>query len=613
MRRIFNRFILGLLQSMPLKKKLLISYSVLIIIPLAANAFFFYSKITETMLERAFYSAIQSFHQTHSYLSYKLYKIIQTSDLIATDKQVNDILEKPLHHYPEVDQVEDMMNLVRYLSSMKDDEDVFNVKLYVKDGLIYSNENRNLFNLNDVQQFSWYKKLMSTNDKVLGLPDQYFEKIEHNPVPVISLARKINNNKNYHEIFGLLRLDLEKSKIDRILANANALQESYTYLQNSEGWIVASSHDSPVPVDQALLQQADWPASSRDEDMSKVTLGGRKVFYKAKKIPYTDWMMVTVIPESSIVREINELRQKMLLQIAVLATVAYAFAYYISVSITGRVSRIVSRMKRVQEGELNSIIANTSKDEIGELIDNYNYMLGKIQSLVREQYELGQELKSAELRALQSQINPHFLYNTLDLINWLSQKNKIGDIHSVTLALANFYKFSLNKGRDISTVDFEIRHVLSYVQIQNIRFRNKIHLQVEVDDEVRNCMIPKITLQPLVENAILHGILEKPEKEGTITIKARRENGFVALSVCDDGVGIPQEMLKQLENGSPIGERGNQYALRNIRERLRIVYGKTSRLEFSSKPGEGTTVMIVIPAMTSRDSAMPGESNLSIS
>lgn len=591
MNRYYSRMINRLLQNIPLKRKLLISYALLLLLPLVTISFFSYDKIISVIKDRTFYSVEKSFNQTYSYLSYKLQKIVRLSDMIAVDAEINEIFRKSGGQYPLIEQVEDMNYLVTYLSFYADSEDILKARFYVKDGLIYSNESRNLYNLEEIKDTGWYKLLMSKNDKVLGLPNEDFAELESNETEIISIARKIRNDTNYRDILGVLRLDIEKQNIDTILSSANVIEESYSYLQNSDGDIIASS------VLSTSLQQVDFKELQEtinyEEALVQTVINEVPVYYKAQYFPQMDWTMVTVIPKKYITSEVNQIRNQLLISIAILATIAYLFAYYISVSITIRVSRMVSRMKQVQEGDLDSIMPNGSKDEIGELIDNYNFMLRRIKALIQEQYLIGQELKSAELKALQSQINPHFLYNTLDLINWLSQKGKTEEVSFVTLSLANFYRFSLNKGEDISTIDHEIKHVQAYIDIQNSRFRNKIHLRTELDEKTLSCMIPKITLQPIVENAILHGILEKREKEGTITIRSKFERALLVLQIEDDGVGMTQERILQISDTDR--KQRNHYAVFNINERFRLLYGEQYRLHFESEVGKGTKVTIRIP------------------
>jgi two-component system sensor histidine kinase YesM len=168
----------------------------------------------------------------------------------------------------------------------------------------------------------------------------------------------------------------------------------------------------------------------------------------------------------------------------VVAVIAYGVAYILAVSVTRRTSYLTSRLRDIHSGNLIALAQSQGKDEIGELIRTYNYMIEKITSMNKEQYKLGQEVKSAELKALQSQINPHFLYNTLDLINWMADSGMNYEIKHVVKALSRFYKLSLSNGKDIITLRDELRHVSFYVQIQNIRYENKIVFQIHVDEDI---------------------------------------------------------------------------------------------------------------------------------
>ena len=264
----------------------------------------------------------------------------------------------------------------------------------------------------------------------------------------------------------MLRIDIDKNIVDSIIANANLTDDSITYLMNSEDIIVASSDD--VLLKKYGIAEFDKEGSFSDEkSFREITINSERVFFLSRLIPETDWIMVTIVPYGAFIKETEELKQAIIILIILIGTAAYILAYIISYSITKRISGLTARMTEIQNGNMDSTIENEYKDEIGELFENYNFMVRRVAQLIKEQYKLGQELKNAELKALQSQINPHFLYNTLDMINWLSLKNSISEINSVVKALANFYKLSLNKGKDIVTVDDELKHVSYYLQIHS--------------------------------------------------------------------------------------------------------------------------------------------------
>ena len=207
-----------------------------------------------------------------------------------------------------------------------------------------------------------------------------------------------------------------------------------------------------------------------------------------------------------------------------------------------------------------------------------------------------------QLRLLYSQLNPHFLYNTLDIINWQAISLDVPEIYQPLQALSRLYKLTLNKGSAYISVKDELDHIRLYVQLQNLRFQNGIRLQTDYSPEVLNLRILNMLLQPIVENAIVHGILERPEQSGTITITARLGKNDLVFCVEDDGVGIPPQLLSKIQ-GSPYQSDG--YGMQNIRERIRIAYGRGYGISIQSLPGMGTRVVLTLPAEHGR--AKPGE------
>ena len=210
-------------------------------------------------------------------------------------------------------------------------------------------------------------------------------------------------------------------------------------------------------------------------------------------------------------------------------------------------------MIRVQGGEIKKIqVGREYHDEIGQLVTHYNEMADKMDELMQEQYALGQEKMGAELKALQSQINPHFLYNTLDMINWMAQKNETDNIRSVVQAMSGFYRLTLSKGHDIVTIADEVKMCDAYMEIQRRRYRGKILYEAEVDREILDCLIPKITLQPFLENAIIHGISEKEDGRGMVILNGWMEDGRITLSVTDDGPGMVKGEVKTFLHRKPL-------------------------------------------------------------
>lgn len=223
-------------------------------------------------------------------------------------------------------------------------------------------------------------------------------------------------------------------------------------------------------------------------------------------------------------------------------------------------------------------------------------MTHKMSGLIEEKNKINKDLKEAELKAIQAQINPHFLYNTLDMINWLAIKNSGNDIVAIVSYLAKFYRLSLSQGKTFISVKNELEHAYCYFSIQNLRFKNQLTLHIDVDESIMDAMIPKITLQPLIENAILHGILEKYDKKGTIVITGHQTDEGISLFVSDDGVGIsPQEATQLFSFDDENSSSSKGYGLKNINKRLQLNFGEQYGLFFAGSSAKGTIIEIKIP------------------
>jgi two-component system sensor histidine kinase YesM len=589
-----KKWIIQQINNLRITQKLLISYLILISIPLGILTLVIYDFSTETLYKYVSYSAEQSFNQTFSYLSYLTDNIINAPNIIVSDNTLNDILMKNPAAYNQYEQVLDMHDILQYLSSFKNSRDIYRVRLYVHGGLIYTSENSYIFNIDEIQSSVWYQKLSQTTDKVLFCPVEYIGEKDANGLGVLSVARFLRNRNNYTDNIAVLRVDMDMSNIIKILNNANPTDASVSCLINSEGIVVASSGPSELVGRAASsLIKREHSENGRFEEL---TVEGEKIMLMSRLIPGTDWSMFTIIPYDNFNRERMRLQTTLLLTIFIIGTLAFLLAFAFSRSITQRIYMLIHRMRAIRQGKVDSAIENTAKDEIGELYDNYNFMMQRISVLIDEQYQLGQQVKSAELKALQAQINPHFLYNTLDMINWMSRMNRNSEISSVVEALANFYKLTLNRGKDIVTVRDEIKHASYYIKIQTLRFNNQITTDFDIDPAVLETPIPKITIQSLVENAIHHGILETEEKRGHIHISGRLEGKTVVLSVQDDGVGIPPDKMPGFENAEPKQEAsGSHYGIRNVNMRIKLMFGEAYGLTFHSELGKGTIVEVRLP------------------
>ena len=308
--------------------------------------------------------------------------------------------------------------------------------------------------------------------------------------------------------------------------------------------------------------------------------------------------MVTVLPAGPLITQSNMIMVQYILMYLAFLVLALILAHYMSRSITNRISSVIHQMSKVRKGRLSPMESPVYHDEIGDLIDTYNYMTRKMDQLMADQAKAAEELRIAEFHSLQAQINPHFLYNTMDMINWLAQQGRTDDVSTAVQSLSRFYKLTLSRKQSISTIAQETEHATIYLEIQNMRYHNSISFVSDIPDELMEYQIPKLTLQPLIENAVLHGILEKDDKTGTIVLTGWIEGTSIVLLISDDGVDIPSEKLSAILSGNGNSTSGGtNIAVYNTHRRLQILYGSDYGLTYSSTPGSGTEVEIRIPAI----------------
>ncbi len=268
-------------------------------------------------------------------------------------------------------------------------------------------------------------------------------------------------------------------------------------------------------------------------------------------------------------------------------------------------NKLLEKIKKVRSGDFNVKMDVQKNDEIGIVADNFNKMLVDIKKLMNKIREDQEEIRNLELKALQSQINPHFLYNTLDSIYWMTKTREYKEIGEMTVLLSNFFRLSINKGRNITYIGKEIEHVKNYIRIQKLRYPEKFECKINVNPEIMNNECIKLILQPLVENSLLHG-LEDRKEDGVIDIEGKIKGDKVILKVSDNGKGFDVEQMEYLmQSEGNIGDDG--YALRNINSRLKIYYGDKFGLFFHNTEIGGACVMIKIPVKKYK-----GEDNVQI-
>jgi len=520
--------VLASFKNLSIKYKLFIVFMLIILLSFGLFSVLNYYIVGKDAEKQAIYSSNNMLNQAVSFLENKLSSVTNVMNVLANDSTIQELTEKPAGIYFQSigDWLIDERKITRIFFTTSRNFNIDNISIYMKNGLPNATETDNLLLFDRIESKNWYNDMLNKNEIYKWMPsDEISDELKGH----FSLIRLINDVKNITEYTAALRADISEQSIVDILNKALFTRSTLSFIVNSEGEVICASSNKRL-YNQKNLQpiiKMSNSISSFDYKMER-----DRYYVISKDIENTDWKMILLIPY----KQIHELNIKTLKQVVTLILIITPFILLITLfavnSNTNRINKLIVNMNRVtKKGDFDINIAVDSQDEIGQLMEAFEFMIKKVKELLNEQYHLGKEIKSLELKALQAQINPHFLYNTLELINWMAIKDNNKDISNIVNLLSKFYKLSLSKGEDIVTVQSEIEHVKSYVDIQNYRFCNSINLTVDIPDEILKCRIPKITLQPIVENAIIHGILEKKEQRGKIDIKGYVENQKVILII----------------------------------------------------------------------------------
>ena len=578
-----------------MRTKLMLSFSALIFISIMTVLVVVYSYVSRDYKQQIQYSADKSFSQAYDFIDKKIESLLYTADVVYSNEAVQSILSKDLYSYRYDYQQQhlDMLALEKLLNSLSYSKDAYLASLYVDDSLMYSRQNLFFFSNQLLEQNEEYKKWFNSNEMRIWLPP---EKIrlpdQQSPVILISLLRKINSIYGGNNTIGVERISMKADGINEIIQKANITQNGVVYIQNSNNQMINTLRENAFEkLDLARDQLPD-----REMKWEKLTRNGKSFLVNSRRFHDSDWTMIAIIPFSEILSLSNRLGVIIMLLLLVSIAVTCSVAYLFARSMTKGLSILSRQMESVQNGILDNTITTKKRDEIGKLINSFNYLVNRIKQHSKEQYESGKAIKTAELKALQAQINPHFLYNTLDLINWRALNYNAPQIAEISTALAKFYKISLNKGRDILSIGEEAAHVSAYVKIQNFKYDGAINLTIQIPDEIKSYSIIKTVLQPIVENSIMHGImLNRDGRPKEIEISAVRQAEDIVIYVRDNGVGMSREQLAViLEEKSGTSISG--YGVWNIHSRLQLCYGPDYGLHYESAPGEGTTAAVKIPA-----------------
>ncbi|MGD0031191.1 sensor histidine kinase [Paenibacillus illinoisensis] len=578
--------------DLSIRQKLFISYLLLLIVSFSifiSVSSYITSKNTE---KQARYSLDAIMQQSGSFLNYKTSSIRKIVDIMVTHDTIQTILSQSTEPYKQNigNWLLDEYHFNQLIFNVQTNPDIQNISLYMNNGMAAIQSTDQFKLMQDVDQTSWMRRVEQNRTPYLWLPPGMADK--NSSDESVTFIRKIDDPLNGVLMSGLLRAEIPVKVLQQVLDQAMYTENTVAVLANHHDELITTSSNYTNINSKDLIEASH--NGQLTSSYATITLEDVKVLMASVAVENTDWNLILAVPYQDIQAIAQKARSQLYWVFLVVALLASPLAYVVSTSGTLRIRRLSKTMLKVGVDDVKIHLNPINNDEIGELTRSFNLMLQRIDMLAEDKYKLGQDMKTLEMRALQAQINPHFLYNTLDMVNWLALKYDAKDISKLITALSDFYKISLSNGEDIITIRSELEHIKAYVEIQNMRFRNPIELLVEVPEEVKEQHTLKLILQPLVENAILHGILEKETQIGRIVISGHLFPTYLEICVNDDGIGMDEQKVLTMLSENSTKEHGG-YGMRNIHHRLKVMFGHQYGLTVSSMIGRGTTISIRLP------------------
>ncbi len=593
--------------NLSVKNKILLSfYIVAILISLILGIYSYYVS-EKYILNRVSAANAGIVRQINSSLIYLQEDIFDISTYLCFDPGVRDLLEK---------QSEDMTTTTRNIDHTLTNPQAFMINLlstrsnisciilYSKSGLplnfLSTDTSTGVNMISSVAEIEIYETARALNGKPVWVPINDDNKIfiQNNNYPKVAMSRIIKDD-TYNDV-GFIVIGVNEKVIKKVYKeNVDANNESLIVI-DSKGRIISSV--GPDFFSDTNERQKYFSISENNEGVTVEKISGKKMLISYSSNNPAGWKILYTIPMDTITREINSIK---LFTVGVIFTcliISLPLIIMISSFITAPIKELLRSMKNFQKGNFNEKIEIKYGDEIGKLGVGYNDMVADIKKLIDKTYILQIKEREAELNALQAQINPHFLYNTLDTVFWKATACDDKEISEILYSLSKFFRLSLNRGKGYTTVSQEKEIVEHYLILQKKRFKSKLNYTLKIDSAILSYNTPKLILQPLVENAIIHGI-EQKEEGGSVTITGSFiKSERLCFVIEDDGIGMNEDTIKNIfKNGNNINQDSSivsgGYAVKNIYERLKLYFNNNFSLKYTSKPGSGTKVIIEIPAL----------------
>lgn len=571
-----NTFKVSSLQSV-----IIFSFTAVTLLMLIFVSVALYSMFSKTAEKNTASSTQQILTQVTLNFENYLDEMMEISDLISTS-----LVSEPGSEAGAIENVLDLTKKVR--------KDIVSMAIYDKKGDLYlsspayDNDPNYVISTQD-----WFTGSLSWKNKYNFLPPHVQRLFEGKRPWVISLCRGASLSDENTSSDWVTVVDMNFSAIEQLCKRVSLGKRGYIYVIDQNGDLIYHPQQQIIYAG-LKTENIDFALNKEDGSYYHDFMGERRIV-TVNTIKYTNWKMVGI----SYVNELEATRRNISLFVVFISIFGLVFAILASLFISAKISEPIKnlekQMKKVENGDFNISVDVRGEDEVRRLSKAFNVMIAKIRQLMAEIINEQEAKRKSELKALQAQINPHFLYNTLDSIVWMNENQRYDAVTPMVVALSQFFRISISKGNEFITVRDELEHVRSYLIIQKMRYRDKFDFTIDAEPDVLVLKTVKLILQPIVENAIYHGITPIQEK-GLIQISAAIEGDDLLYRITDNGYGIKPEIVEMILNTTPGKKRGG-VGLRNVNERIQLYFGPKYGIKITSILDEGTTVFIRIPLL----------------
>lgn len=589
------------INNLPIRYKLISHFLIISIIPIICLGFLINWTVERVVEEQVNQNTLQLISKVNETLEFYINNMQRVTYFISYNERIEDFFH---HNGQQPGQYKtNEYEIQRYLRNFTTlMPEVAGVLVVNSSGEYVSNELYAPATKNLTEE-SWYQEAVENKGifKMIGQPkDRHLSSlVSYKNDEVVSGVRAVIDPIS-QEVLGVILIDLKVRTVAETLVDVRLGKTGYLTVIDEQSRPIYQPKD---PLLETIPNE--WLEGKRSGTFSK-KIGSQKLQFIFQESPYSNWTTIGVFPTEESILEIREIQFYLVVFVFIILLFGIPVSYFLSNSISKPIGQLMKFMRKAEGGEFWVRYTEKRDDEIGMLGRSFNKMLKQINELLRLTERHERQKREAEFRSLQANINPHFLYNTLDTIQWMARKQKAIEIAEVVESLAKLFRIGLSKGRDMIPLDKEIEHIESYLKIQQTRYREKLQYQIEVDESVASLYVLKFILQPLVENAIYHGIKER-RGPGQIIVSAQQNNGQLRLVIQDNGAGMSESQLHEIrvalkdavrrtENQSE-SKHKKGYGILNVQARIVLAFGEQYGITIESREKVGTTLELVLPIL----------------